>query len=114
MVVLLATVLFINYVDRGALPTAAHLIQPDLDLNEAQLGLLLSAFFWTYSLAQIPVGWLGERYGAHRVLGIGLAVWATATIGLGFAHTFPMLLGLRLLLGTQLVGPDADGVEELG
>ena len=99
MVVLLATVLFINYVDRGALPTAAHLIQPDLDLNEAQLGLLLSAFFWTYSLAQIPVGWLGERYGAHRVLGIGLAVWATATIGLGFAHTFPMLLGLRLLLG---------------
>lgn len=99
MVLLLAAVLFINYVDRGALPTAAHLIQPDLQLNESQLGLLLSAFFWTYSIVQIPAGWLAERYGAHRVLGIGLAVWATATIGLGFAHTFAMLLGLRLLLG---------------
>ncbi len=96
---LLAAVLFINYVDRGALPTAAHLIQADVHLDERQLGLLFSAFFWTYSLVQIPVGWLAERYGAHRVLGLGLAVWATATVGLGFAHTFPMLLGLRLLLG---------------
>ena len=73
MVSLLAVVLFINYVDRGALPTAAHLIQPELKLDESQLGLLFSAFFWTYSLVQIPVGWLAERYGAQRVLGTGLA-----------------------------------------
>ena len=53
---LLAAVLFINYVDRGALPTAAHLIQDDLHLDERQLGLLFSAFFWTYTLTQIPVG----------------------------------------------------------
>ena len=99
MVVLLALVLFINYVDRGALPTAAHLIQDDLHLSEKQLGLLFSAFFWTYSLVQIPVGWLAERYGAHWVLAIGLAVWAVATMCVGLAHTFPVLLGLRLLLG---------------
>jgi MFS family permease len=92
-------VLFINYVDRGALPTAAHLIQADLHLSERQLGLLFSAFFWTYSLVQIPVGWLAERYGAHRVLAIGLTIWAVATIFVGAAHTFPMLLALRLLLG---------------
>jgi MFS family permease len=48
---------------------------------------------------QIPVGWLAERFGAQRVLGIGLAVWATATICLGFAQAFPTLLALRLLLG---------------
>ena len=99
MVLLLATVMFINYVDRGALPTAAHLIQADLHLDEAQLGLLFSAFFWTYSLVQIPVGWLAERFGAHRVLALGLAIWALATISIGAARTFPMLLGLRLLLG---------------
>ncbi len=99
MVLLLAAVLFINYVDRGALPTAAHLIQSDLHLTEAQLGLLFSAFFWTYSLVQIPVGWLAERFGAHRVLPIGLGIWALATIFIGAAHSFPMLLVLRLLLG---------------
>ncbi len=99
MVVLLALVLFINYVDRGALPTAAHLIQADLHLTEGQLGLLFSAFFWTSSLVQIPVGWLVARYGPHRVLPIGLGIWALATICVGVAHSFPTLLGLRLLLG---------------
>ena len=64
MVFLLATVLFINYVDRGTLPTAAHLMQEDLHLDYTQMGLLMSAFFWTYTFSQIPVGWLAERYGA--------------------------------------------------
>jgi len=58
IVFLLTAVLFINYVDRGALPTATHLIQGDLHLNFTQMGMLLSAFSWTYTCSQIPVGWL--------------------------------------------------------
>jgi len=96
---LLAAVLFINYVDRGAVPTAAHLIQDELALSPQQLGVLFSAFFWTYSILQIPVGWFAERYGAHRVLAAGLALWACATMLVGFAHSFAALLLLRLLLG---------------
>ncbi len=96
---LLALAVFINYVDRGALPTAAHLIQDDLHLTESELGWLFSAFFWTYSLAQIPIGWLAERFGAQRLLAAGLALWAIATLLVGLAHSFPMLLALRLLLG---------------
>jgi len=99
VVFLLATVLFINYVDRGTLPTAAHLMQEDLHLDYTQMGLLMSAFFWTYTLLQIPVGWLAERYGAQRILAAGLTIWACATILTGFAHTFAALLALRLLLG---------------
>jgi MFS family permease len=99
VVLLLATALFINYVDRGALPTAAHLIQDELKLNEGQLGLLFSAFFWTYTLTQIPVGWLAERVGAQRVLAAGLAIWAVATVSIGVVSSFPLLLGLRMLLG---------------
>jgi MFS family permease len=98
-VFLLAAVLFINYVDRGALPTAAPLMQADLKLDPRQLGWLFSAFFWTYSLMQIPVGWLAERFGAQRVLALGLALWGVATISIGLAHTFPTLFLLRLLLG---------------
>jgi MFS family permease len=99
VVLLLATVLFLNYVDRGALPTAAHLIQDDLHLTGAQLGILMSAFFWTYASIQIPVGWLAERHGAHRVLAIGLAVWALATLLVGVASSYILLLLLRLMLG---------------
>jgi MFS family permease len=98
-VLLLAAVLFINYVDRGTLPTAAHLMQGDLNLSPVQMGMLMSAFFWTYTITQIPVGWLAERYGAHRVLAAGLTLWASAIIMVGFVHSFAALLVLRLLLG---------------
>ncbi len=95
----MAVLLFINYVDRGNMATAAHLMQGDLHLDYAQMGMLLSAFSWTYAWTQIPVGWLAERYGAHRMLAAGLTLWASATILMGFAHTFATLLVLRLLLG---------------
>jgi len=96
---MLAAVLFINYVDRGTLPTAAHLMQGDLHLDDVQMGTLLSAFSWTYAFLQVPVGWLAERYGAHRILAAGLTLWASSTMLIGTAHTFAMLLVLRLLLG---------------
>lgn len=99
VVFMLAAVLFINYVDRGTLPTAAPLMRGELHLSDTQIGILLSAFFWTYTPMQIPVGWLAERFGPHRVLALGLALWASATILVGFAHTFTVLLLLRLLLG---------------
>src|SRR6202000_892562 len=83
VVLLLAAVLFLNYVDRGAFPTAAHLIQKDLPLSGSQLGILMSAFFWSYAALQIPIGWLAERYGAQRVLAAGLTLWALATLLVG-------------------------------
>lgn len=99
IVLLLAAVLFINYVDRGAVPTAVPLIQHDLHLDDEQIGRLLSAFFWIYATVQIPVGWLAERYGAHRVLAAGLIVWATATMLTGVTSSFAMLIALRMMLG---------------
>ncbi len=54
LVLMLATMVFINYVDRGTLPTAAHLMQGDLHLNDTQMGMLLSAFSWTYAVIANP------------------------------------------------------------
>jgi MFS family permease len=99
VVALLAAVLFINYVDRGAVPTAIPLIKLDLHLDNEQVGRLLSAFFMVYAFIQIPVGWLAERYGAHRVLAGGLIVWSAATMLMGVTSSFTMLVGLRMLLG---------------
>jgi MFS family permease len=99
IVLLLAVVLFINYVDRGAVGTASPLIQRDLHLTNEQLGRLGSAFFWVYALIQIPVGWLAERYGAHRVLAAGLVIWASATMLTGASSSFAMLIVLRMMLG---------------
>jgi MFS family permease len=99
LVLLICAALFINYVDRGNLATAAPLIQVQLHLTATELGTLLSAFYYSYVLMLAPVGWLGERFGAHRVLGIGVAIWSLATLLTGFATSFGTLLLLRLLLG---------------
>jgi MFS family permease len=99
VVVLLTLAAFINYVDRGNLATAGPLIRDQLALSNTQLGLLLSAFFWSYAPAQLPAGWLAERLDARRVLAVGLAVWGVATALMGLATGFAMLLVLRVMLG---------------
>jgi len=77
---LLTLAAFINFVDRGNLATAGPLIRDQFALSNAQLGLLLSAFFWSYTPAQLPAGWLAERLDARRVLAVGLAVWGAAGV----------------------------------
>ena len=53
---LLAISVLINYVDRGNLSIAAPLLKDELHLNPWQLGILLSAFFWTYTVLLFVVG----------------------------------------------------------
>jgi len=99
VVALLSLAVFINYVDRGNLATAGPLIQDQLGLSNTQLGLLLSAFFWSYVPGQLPAGWLAERLDARRLLAAGLALWALATGLTGLAEGFLTLLIVRVMLG---------------
>lgn len=96
---LLALAIFINYVDRGNLATAAPLIKSDLRLTNTQYGLLVSAFFWIYTPGQIMASWLIQKINAYRTLAIGLAVWSVATIASGLATGYVTLLLFRVLLG---------------
>jgi len=99
VVPLLAVAIFINYVDRGNLATAAPLVKDQLQLSSTQIGLLLSAFFWSYVPAQILAGWLAERINPYRTLAIGLALWSIATVAFGLMSGFFALMALRILLG---------------
>lgn len=99
VVALLALAIFINYVDRGNLATAAPLMKDELHLSASQIGLLLSAFFWTYTPAQILAGWLAEKINPYRTYALGLALWSVATLATGLGSSFAILIALRLLLG---------------
>lgn len=99
VVPLLALAVFINYVDRGNLATAAPLIKDELALTSTQVGILISAFFWTYTPGLVLSGWLADRFNAYKTLAAGLAIWSLATLLSGFAGIFVALLMLRLLLG---------------
>jgi ACS family D-galactonate transporter-like MFS transporter len=99
LLILMVVSVAINYIDRGSLSTAAPLLQADLAIPPAQLGWLLSSFFWSYALLQIASGWLVDRYEVKWVMAIGFFVWSMATAATGFAGSFGVLLSLRLLLG---------------
>lgn len=99
VLILLGLAIVINYVDRGNLSIAAPQIKSELGLSATKLGVLFSAFFYTYTALQFVVGGIVDRLGANRVLSAGLFVWSVATIATGFAGGFAALLALRLLLG---------------
>ncbi len=89
----------INYLDRGTLAVANESIRADLGLSLGQMGILLSAFSWSYALCQLPVGALVDRVGPRWLLGIGLIVWSLAQAAGGLAATFGYFVVTRIVLG---------------
>ncbi len=96
---LLAISAFINYVDRGNLSIAAPILKDELGISAAKLGILLSAFFWTYACAQLFSGWLVDRLNVNWIFAAGFILWSAATAVTGTVRAFSALLALRLLLG---------------
>lgn len=96
---LLIVAVLINYADRGNLALAAPILQDEWHLSASQLGILLSCFFWSYMVLQIPVGWLVDRFNVNVVLALGFLTWSLSTAASGFAQGFTVMLGMRLLLG---------------
>lgn len=98
-VALLTILLLINYVDRGNLSIAAPLLKDELHLDAWQLGILFSAFFWTYTALQFVMGWLVDRFEANVVIAAGFLIWSLATAATGLVQGFAVLLLVRLVLG---------------
>jgi len=89
----------VNYVDRITLSLAAPLISAELHLKAGAMGVLLSAFLWSYAIAQAPAGALIDRLGPRRLLGGALVLWSAAQGATGLAAGLPQLIGARLALG---------------
>ena len=89
----------LNYVDRATLSVANKLIQDELGIPVAKMGLLLSAFLWAYAIAQLPVGGLIDRFGPRRLLGLGLFSWSVAQAAGGLVTSFGVFIVARFALG---------------
>jgi len=91
--------LAINYIDRSALSVALPFMAHDLSLTPTEQGLILSAFSWTYSVMQLPSGWLIDKLGARVMFGASVLLWSLFTGLTAIAGSFASLLGFRLGLG---------------
>jgi ACS family D-galactonate transporter-like MFS transporter len=89
----------INFLDRISLSVAAPQLQLTFSLTAAQMGLLFSAFFWSYAILQIPAGLLLDRFGVARVGRWGALLWSVASIMTACAGGFAGIFAARLLLG---------------
>ncbi len=99
ILLLLSLSVFLNYIDRSNLSIAAPLLKDELHLSASQLGVLLSAFFWTYAGCQLTSGWLVDRFDVKWVFAAGFFLWSLATAVTGLLHSFGALLVVRVLLG---------------
>ncbi|HEX5552319.1 MAG TPA: MFS transporter [Chitinophagaceae bacterium] len=99
MLLLVFVCVVVNYMDRSNISIAAPAILKDFHLTSVQLGLIFSAFGWTYTFFQIPGGFLLDRIGSRILYTFSLSLWSLATLLQGVATGFAGLFGLRLSIG---------------
>jgi MFS transporter, ACS family, D-galactonate transporter len=104
MITLCFLAVAISYVDRINLAIAAPYIKNELGVSDANMGLVLGAFFWTYALMQIPSGWILDRIGARAGLAIAVGWWSAFTMATGLARNLAVMFGCRLALGAGEAG----------
>jgi MFS family permease len=98
-VILLVIAGSVNYLDRAAVAVGYPEIRHQLGFSYSEMGLLLSAFAWSYGLAQIPAGLAVDKFGARKALGVGMVLWSVAQIGAGFVSSLSQFLTARIALG---------------
>jgi MFS family permease len=96
---LLFTASLINYFDRATISFALPLISTELHLDPEAKGLLLSAFFWSYALLQIPMGLLADRVNLRWLYAAAFTLWSIAQGLMGLATGLGTLIVFRVLLG---------------
>jgi len=97
----------INYADRATLSIAGPALSKELGIDTVTMGYIFSAFGWSYVLAQLPGGWLLDRYGSKKVYAASIFIWSLFTLlqgGISFISATAgtavvVLFALRFLVG---------------
>src|SRR6476646_10954040 len=96
---MLFTASLINYFDRATSSFALPLISKELSLGPEAKGVLLSAFFWSYALMQIPMGILADRLNLRWLYAVSFTLWSISQGLMGLATGLGALIVFRMLLG---------------
>lgn len=99
ILMLISTATLINYLDRSVMGVAKPELVAELHISPEVMGLIFSAFSWTYALAQIPGGYVIDRLGTRLTYALSLGLWSAATALHGFMTSVAGLVSARLALG---------------
>ncbi|BAM91944.1 major facilitator superfamily D-glucarate permease [Bradyrhizobium oligotrophicum S58] len=105
IVTMLFLVTTVNYADRATLSIAGPSLSKELHLDPVAMGYVFSAFGWSYVLAQVPGGWLLDRFGSRWVYACSIVIWSVFTMMQGWIGFFSggaavaALFALRFMVG---------------
>ncbi|MGA2990141.1 MAG: MFS transporter, partial [Candidatus Korobacteraceae bacterium] len=89
----------IIFMDRTNISIAAPAMMKEFGLSKTRMGLVFSAFAWAYALGGVPGGWLGDRFGARRMLTAMVVFWSVMTMATAHAVGFASLVVIRFVFG---------------
>jgi MFS transporter, ACS family, D-galactonate transporter len=104
MVIMCFAATTINYIDRATVSVAAPFIARDMHLDPAVLGVVLSGFFWTYAVMQVPAGLVVDRMGPRLTYAVAVLWWSFFTAVTSVVNGAAVLFGCRLALGIGEAG----------
>lgn len=104
ILLLLAFLSIITFLDRNAISIAGQRITSELHLSESQFGWVLTAFTISYGLLEIPSGLWGDRFGERPIITRIVAAWSLLTALTGLATGFVSLVAIRFIFGAGEAG----------
>lgn len=102
--ILMTFAIIINYLDRTVMSAAAPVIAADLNISPSSMGWIMSAFFLSYAIFQIPSGFLADRLGQRKTLAGSVAWWSLATAATAAASTPAGFIAARIFMGMGEAG----------
>ena len=104
VVAALCLVAIVAYIQRNSIGVAEQSISRDLGLTKQQMGWVMSAFFWSYAIFQIPTSLIGQRFGTRRTLSVFVAMFSAVAGLFTVAAGLPMMLLSRIGMGIGQAG----------
>ncbi len=101
---LISLMYLITYLDRVNISTVAPVISKEFDFSKITMGVIFSAFSWSYAAFQVPGGWLGDRFGPRRILTAIVSYWSVMTALTAAAGGYFSFFALRFLFGVGEAG----------
>lgn len=99
MIAMVAVTTAVAYIDRANLGVASEQMQREFGFSDELKGLMLSSFFWTYAVFQLPAGWLVDRFGPRVMYPLAILWWSVGTAATALVRGVGSIFGLRLALG---------------
>lgn len=101
---LICLMYLITYLDRVNISTAAPVISKEFGFDKVTMGLIFSAFVWSYAAFQVPGGWLGDRFGPRKVLAAIVSYWSVVTMLTAACFNSISFIVVRFLFGVGEAG----------